>query len=89
MEANHDRPSNKGLVLFVSAALILIPILYIASIGPAYRITNFQLNVYRSPSFPGQGQRICEIVYWPICRACDQSEFIANSVSWYLGLWRR
>jgi hypothetical protein len=88
MESNHDRPSNKGLVFFVSAALVLVPLLYIASIGSAYRITNFQLNVYRSPSFPSEGQRICEILYWPICRACEHSEFIANSVSWYLGLWR-
>ena len=88
MENNHDKSSNKGLVVLVSTSLVLIPLLYIASIGPAYRITNFQLNVYRSPSFPSQGQRICELVYWPICRACDQSEFIANSVSWYLGLRR-
>ena len=53
-----------GLVLF---AFLLV--VYLLSIGPAYRITGFQLNVFQSPSFSSPGQRICEIVYWPICRA--------------------
>ena len=67
---------------------VILLVAYLLSIGPAYRITGFQLNVFQSQSFPGYGQRICEIVYWPVCRACDHSGFIANSVSWYLGFWQ-
>jgi hypothetical protein len=75
-------------VLFGCAIVMAIAILYLASIGPAHRFTNFQLNGHLNRSqFSSPGQRICEIVYWPICQACESSQPVANCVSWYLGLW--
>jgi len=90
MNRNRDASSSKGAVLFGGAIVLAIAILYLASIGPAFRFTNFQLNGHLNPSqFSSRGQQICEVVYWPICRACESSQPAASCVSWYLGLWQR
>jgi hypothetical protein len=83
-----DGGQSPGLRFWAACLLLLIPV-YIASIGPAHLMTGFQLNGNLNPSrFSSRGQRLCEVVYWPLCQACERSDLVANSVSRYLDLWR-
>ena len=75
--------------MWPACLFILVP-LYLASIGPAHVLTDFQLNGHLNPArFSNRGQRICQTVYWPICLACERSNLCANTVSWYLDLCRK
>jgi len=73
---------------FWLACAFLANCAYLGSIGPVCYLTGFQLNGHLNRArFSSRSQRICEVVYWPVCRACEQTEDLSNSVSWYIGLW--
>lgn len=65
---------------------VVLNVLYVGSIGPVCYFTGFQLNGHLNRKmFSSRSQRICEVVYWPICRACEQSSFVTNCVSRSIG----
>ena len=67
-----------------AAYLCAVIAVYVASIGPMYGLTGFQLNGMDSAS---DGQKVCEVAYRPIYWACRKSTSARNTVSTYLGLW--
>jgi hypothetical protein len=86
-ERNTRRSRSAGV--WVVLALMMVP-LYVGSLGPVWLVTDFQLNGHLSRTrFSSRSQLVCERVYWPICRACEHSELLSNSVSSYLSLWAK
>ncbi len=75
---------NRGRATIWFGAVILALTFYVGSIGPAYRLTGFQLNGIETATGT---QRACEILYWPIYRVCRGSKVRKTVVSRYLSLW--
>jgi hypothetical protein len=67
-----------------AGCIITVIAIYVGSVGPAYGLTEFQLNGLDSAS---RSQRVCEVVYRPIYLVSRQSTSIRRMMSWYLGLW--
>lgn len=68
------------------ACAVILNCLYVGSIGPVCCLTGFQMNGHLNRKmFSSRSQRVCEVIYWPICRACEQSGLVTNSVSRYIG----
>ena len=90
-DAKRDPSTHRSRPAGFWIACILMSVsVYIGSIGPAFSITNFQLNGYLSrSSFSSRSQLICETIYWPIICICERSEKLSNSMSWYLSFWQR
>lgn len=64
---------------------MVLNILYVGSIGPVCYFTGFQLNGHLNRKmFSSPSQLTCEVLYWPICRACEQSSVVSNGVSRYI-----
>ena len=84
-----DRSDHRSRRSGLLVGLILV-LVYVGSIGPAFLITNFQLNGHLNRArFSSRGQLVCETLYWPICRACEKSDWVTTGVSSYLGVWQR
>ena len=81
-----ENTNKRGRAAIWAACIIAALTVYFASVGPAYRMTGFQLNGIRPAS---RSQLACEAVYLPICFACRHSTVIRDGVSSYLGLWKR
>jgi len=77
MDEDRNRGSSAGPVLIVGALLILVPLLYILSCGPAVVLIN---RGYLSED----GFRI---VYYPLDLVARSSHGIRDSLEWYTRLW--
>ena len=77
MSDDRNRPSITSPILVMGALLILVPLLYILSCGPAVILIN---RGYLSE----EGFRI---VYYPLDLAARSSRGIRDSLEWYTRLW--
>ena len=72
-----ERKSATPALLIVATAMMLLA-LYVASIGPAYRLAAY-------------GQ-ISESSYWrlyfPVLYPCDAWPAYSDALDWYVSLWR-
>ena len=76
MEEREQKSRGAGCAI-VGVVLILLPVLYILSAGPAFWLW-------------GRGSLsddAVEMIYAPLYFASDHSEWANDAFSWYVGLW--
>jgi hypothetical protein len=61
------------------AIIVVVPILYVLSIGPVWAI-DWWNHTQSSPAWIGA-------VYWPLVRLAEESDFAYQWLEWYLKLW--
>lgn len=78
--AKRERGSGAALVLVLAVVVVLLPLLYVLSIGPAAWLVNTgRLNGDEgSPTYR---------FYSPIIWAADNYEPIEQALGWYFSLW--
>jgi hypothetical protein len=72
-----EAKKKAGVWPWIVALLIGLPVLYLASFGPAFWITG-RLN---------WGARLVPVVYKPIIFSVQNSEAIRSAMDWYMVLW--
>ncbi len=74
------RPDKKGngLAACVAAVVILLPLLYLASLGPAVKMRDHGVI----------SQDALVLAYAPLVWAADKYKPIENLIEWYCALWR-
>ena len=70
--------SGAGLALAVVALFILLPVLYVLSVGPAVYLAR---RDYVS-------REAVHAFYWPLAWLYDSWELIQPLLEWYLNWWR-
>jgi hypothetical protein len=78
MDAMDDKPKGNGMAWgVVGAALLIFPLLYVLSIGPAAWLSS---RGYLSDA-------ATEAIYYPIILAIERFEWCGDSVNWYIEFW--
>lgn len=79
MAAMSDDRKERGWAsaALVTAILVLLPVLYVLSAGPAEIMLEHDCL---SPEF-------CLAFYWPIAKVCEWSPLIDDAFSWYVMQW--
>ena len=77
MSTNHDKPSNKSVVLFVALMMVVVPLLYVLSSGPTLVL------VKRGQMDSG----VWQDVYRPVIYAGNKSSGFSYVWQWYLAEW--
>jgi len=77
MVERNDKRGGSGWAIALVALLILLPVLYVASIGPACWL--FYWDVVSIGSF--------NAFYAPILWLGERSELIGDAIRWYVSLW--
>lgn len=77
MDEERNRGSSTGAVLIVGVLLILVPLLYILSCGPAVALMT---RGYMS-------REVFDVVYFPLRFAVQGSSWIGRLLESYAGLW--
>ena len=72
-----SRPKSRLAPAMIVAAVLLLPIAYVLSIGPAYRLA----------ATGRLDQATFSTVYAPVKLAYDQSNWLHDAVNWYAHLW--
>jgi hypothetical protein len=70
-------PAMKGTVVAPVAVLVLAPLLYVLSIGPAYALL---LRGHIT-------EQSIEVAYFPIVAVANRSASAREWLIWYWGLW--
>ena len=68
----------------LAGLLALLPVLYVLSIGPAYR---YYVDFY-DPGDMGKRQTLRKI-YAPLYWLCENVPRVAGAFDWYTDLWKR
>jgi hypothetical protein len=80
----NERPTKRGggavAVMALVAVLVLLPLLYVLSIGPVAYLSERGLIEYRA------GSPIV-LFYVPLFWATRQSELFHDVLTWYIELW--
>ena len=77
MDEERNRGSSAGPILIVGVLLILIPVLYILSCGPAVALMT---RGYMS-------REVFDVAYFPLRFAVQDSSWIGRLLESYAGLW--
>jgi hypothetical protein len=73
-----DKPKGNGMAWgIVGAALLLVPLLYVLSIGPAAWLS--------SRGYLSDGAT--ETIYYPVILASEQFGWCQEVVNWYVDFW--
>jgi hypothetical protein len=70
---------TKLIAGWTMAIILVVPILYVLSIGPVWAIDRWN-HTQSSPPWIG-------IVYWPLIWLANESDFAYQWLEWYLRLW--
>jgi hypothetical protein len=62
---------------WIAAKVIAVPVLYVASFGPACWIV-------ARPEGPTVRSRRMLVVYWPLGRAALQSNYVGDAIEWWM-----
>jgi hypothetical protein len=73
---------RKPLWPWIVAMLIGLPVMYVASIGPALWISDREILAGRLNPNP-----LVQTFYAPVLRLVQTSETAANIYFWYCGMW--
>ena len=79
---NRDERGRGGVIVVVVAALVLmLPVLYILSMGPACWLADREIIYPDNPYLTG--------FYWPIIRGSELCPSFGQFVGWYQSFWVR
>ena len=83
MEVKDARQSSGGaaIIAIIVLALTLLPLVYVASVGPAVWLME---RGYVSPD-----SRMTLIIYWPLEALAERSPAVMNGLTWYADLFRQ
>lgn len=82
-------PTRPRWLLWMTLAVLLAGVLYVASIGPVWRVAEELRDAIYGPPVTGfvPPPQVISVIYWPLFFIAGHSQSFAEALFWYCGLF--